>query len=1217
MAANSFHISDKNSKDTVKRFESHEFEDEAGEEYGGSSFGGFGEYFRNKKIKLQNKDAHIRQAYKAEGAPQIFKSMAVYVNGYTQPSLNDLNIMIVRHGGVFIQYLDGKTQVTHIIATALTPKKKVEFAKYKIVKPAWIVDSIEAGTLLPWTDYRVVEGDQGQSLLGFGGFKPNSYTQSQGDGSILSQKNRPNSSYREFTGKPRSSAARLLSKSGGDGPSSTFNSSVSMIKETQLETSWIPPSKQPSSPLLEDEEPSAEEIGTAASNQPQSPYLPADGEEEETLEDSHLVLPNEVSSGEQPQGPPSDLLKSSQDPFKDDDEKLLAQQKDTQMEDAPPSASASPKLSDDENEQPDSPDIGHDDHPDESYPPSPPISKKQKLTALENNTNLLSNPKVRQNTVLNPDFLTKYYSESRLHHLSQWKSDLKAHFQSLTSQTARRAKVSSSSHRYILHVDFDCFFASVSSKTRPDLNGKPIGVGHSAGPSSEIASCNYVARESGVKNGMWMKQASELCPNLIILPYDFPAYETASKAFYTVLLSIGAGAVQSVSIDEAILDVTNLVVKPGISIEQEYASIHEISKSIRDGVRAKTGCEVSVGGGANVLQARLALRKAKPGGQYHLKTEEFADFVSALKVRDLPGVGWNLAQKIHAELEIETVGELRELPKDKLKRVMGPKTGEKLFEYSRGIDKQEVGDVSVRKSVTVDVNWGVRFETSTQVTEFMYNLAGELCRRLNSQGVRGSHLSLKLMKRAPNAPLNPPKYLGHGQCDTFNKSAILGVATNDKDLIGKEMCGALKTFNCPPEEIRGLGITVTKLVPASDPIIGSSQKKLDFGKRSNVEHVAMAPPPAPAMDKGKRKASPEPTPREVHTPIKLSKPVMPSILSQFLVPTQIDQSVLESLPGDMKEKILEEQQRKQNRNESAMGPPAIAPKAQTAPKPIAFTQLPAQSQLDLSVLDELPEDIRAEILAEYSNAGAGSSKAGGSSVANQIPPTPNKPRVATAIAGPSNSKKQTPKKKPAANAIGFTRAGPSTPKIAPEVNEPPQSTPPEALGIDPTFLAELPPDIQEEVIAQARAEKKLAKAKAASLAAAKKNLSRPPPPLASRLGFQQMQNLQRRVVSIPAKKKSLLQGASTINDVRNLITNWHNSARVEGPHVDDVEDVVGWLKGVVSEERNLEKAVSVVRWMEWVVGEAEGHLEWEVTLEMCRIGVKEEAERRGLRGVEV
>ncbi|KAK6501977.1 deoxycytidyl transferase [Arthrobotrys musiformis] len=1198
--ANSFHASDKNSKDTVKRFESHEFADEDGEEYGGSSFGGFGEYFRNKKIKLQNKDAHIRETYKSENAPQLFKGMAMYVNGYTKPSLNDLNIMVVRHGGVFIQYLDGKTQVTHIIATALTPKKKVEFAKYKIVKPAWIVESIEAGVLLPWTDYKVVEGDQSQGLLGFGGFKPSAYTQSQGDGKILSQKNRPNSSYRDFTGKRLSAATRLLSRSGEDGPSSTSQSFGSFVKETQLDAQWAPPSKQPSSPLLEDEEMTEDPSVIPESHQPEVPSFT----EEETLQDSHLIVPPGLSTS-------GNDLRSSQDPFKDDDESLLARGMGTQIEG--PADPESPVLSENASDgRPNDPDV---ELLDQEYPLSP-AHKKQKLTALENNANLLSNPKIRQNTVLNPEFLTKYYSESRLHHLSQWKADLKSYFQSLTSQTVRRPKPPPSANRYILHVDFDCFFASVSAKYRPDLAGKPISVGHSSGPSSEIASCNYVARESGVKNGMWMKQASELCPDLVVLPYDFPAYETASKAFYTVLMEVGAGVVQSVSIDEALLDITNLTASPGATIEEEYTNIFEISKSIRDGVRARTGCEVSVGAGSSVLLAKLALRKAKPAGQYHLKPDEFVEFVSPLKVRDLPGVGYNLSQKIHEDLGIETVGELRDVAKDKLKRVMGPKTGERLFEYARGVDKQEVGDVTVRKSVTVDVNWGVRFETSNQVTEFMYNLAGELSRRLSSQNLRGTHLSLKLMKRAPDAPLNPPKYLGHGQCDTFNKSAVLGVATNDREIIGKEMCSALKTFNCPPEEIRGLGLTMTRLAPVNTSAAGGSQKKLDFRRQVAVEpptsfDSAMLPPPIPTVDKGKRRASPEPTQRENQTPIRLAKPSMPPMLSQFLVPTQIDESVLDSLPEDMRKKILAEQQKKQSRKEQPVAPLAAIKPKPVAQQTMAFTQLPAQSQLDPSVLDALPEDIRAEILAEYGRAGAsgsGTSGAVASSGSGTKPQTPNKPRTNTIVAGPSNIKKQTPKKKTPAttNTLGFSRPAASASKA-----EPPSSTPPEALGIDPTFLAELPPDIREEVIAQARADKKRAEAKAASLAVAKKNLSRQP------AAVQRPGSNQRKVVTIQAKKRSILQGASTLNDVRNLITNWHNSARVEGPHVGDVEDVVGWLRTVVTDERDLEKAVNVVKWLEWVVGEGEGHLEWGVALAMCKTGVREEAEKRGLRGIDV
>jgi hypothetical protein len=49
-----------------------------GEEYGESSFGGFGEYMRRKKLKLQNQDEEIRQEIKDE--PPIFKGMVIHVS---------------------------------------------------------------------------------------------------------------------------------------------------------------------------------------------------------------------------------------------------------------------------------------------------------------------------------------------------------------------------------------------------------------------------------------------------------------------------------------------------------------------------------------------------------------------------------------------------------------------------------------------------------------------------------------------------------------------------------------------------------------------------------------------------------------------------------------------------------------------------------------------------------------------------------------------------------------------------------------------------------------------------------------------------------------------------------------------------------------------------------------------------------------------------------
>ena len=174
-----------NSSAVRKRIEKHKFDDEEGEEYGASKFGGFPEYFRRKKIKLQNLDAELRST--STENPPIFRGVVAHVNGYTQPSLNDLHALIVSHGGGFLQYLDGKTTVTHIIASNLTPKKKVEFNKYRIVKPAWVVDSVKVGRLLPWNRYRVVDEGVGQQVLGFD------------NSSVVSQANCQQSGYRDQT----------------------------------------------------------------------------------------------------------------------------------------------------------------------------------------------------------------------------------------------------------------------------------------------------------------------------------------------------------------------------------------------------------------------------------------------------------------------------------------------------------------------------------------------------------------------------------------------------------------------------------------------------------------------------------------------------------------------------------------------------------------------------------------------------------------------------------------------------------------------------------------------------------------------------------------------------------------------------------------------------------------------------------------------------------
>ncbi|KAH0194709.1 DNA repair protein, partial [Aureobasidium melanogenum] len=440
---------DTRSAQTRKRIENHTFEHEAGDEYEASKFGGHREYMRRKRIKLQNLDSELRAR---SDNPPIFKGIVVYVNGYTQPSLNDLHTMIVAHGGGFAQYLDGKTFVTHIVASSLTPKKAVEFKRYRIVKPAWIVDSIAAAKCLPWDNYRVVDEGVGQKVLAFN------------NGQISSQVNRHTRGYRDQTDNSWYTS-QLKGLHTGD-PSQTSSPRPSFLKGPPASTN--PPTLTPEYDDIHDSDFEAlDEDKDNTLDQPDESALEAQG----PLDQAPQTPPRTSSADEIAE--PDSVPPHSTSPY--------GQGAST--------SSGTKQINIQEAE---------------------PQQKATELTAEEHNAILLADPRLRKSTVVNPEFLQQYYRESRLHHLSTWKADLKSQLQALTAEKSAsqktRQKRPVGARRYIMHVDFDSFFAAVSLKKHPHLKDKPCvvahGTGSAGGNGSEIASCNYPAREFGVKNGM-------------------------------------------------------------------------------------------------------------------------------------------------------------------------------------------------------------------------------------------------------------------------------------------------------------------------------------------------------------------------------------------------------------------------------------------------------------------------------------------------------------------------------------------------------------------------------------------------------------------------------------------------------------------------------------------------------------------------------------------
>ena len=83
----------------------------------------------------------------------------------------------------------------------------------------------------------------------------------------------------------------------------------------------------------------------------------------------------------------------------------------------------------------------------------------------------------------------------------------------------------------ILHVDCNCFYASVEMLYRPETRDKPLAVG--GDPEARhgiVLTANYIAKKKfGVKTGMALWEARQVCPDIIFVPPRMDLYLRFSR----------------------------------------------------------------------------------------------------------------------------------------------------------------------------------------------------------------------------------------------------------------------------------------------------------------------------------------------------------------------------------------------------------------------------------------------------------------------------------------------------------------------------------------------------------------------------------------------------------------------------------------------------------------------------------------------------------------
>lgn len=284
--------------------------------------------------------------------------------------------------------------------------------------------------------------------------------------------------------------------------------------------------------------------------------------------------------------------------------------------------------------------------------------------------------------------------------------------------------------RKIIHVDFDAFFASIEIRDNPILSGKPVAVGGSAERRGVIATCNYEARQYGVRSAMASAYARRLCPELKIIPPRFKVYKEASRAAHAIFRQY-TDLIEPLSLDEAYLDVTDSPYCRG--------SATLMAKEIRQKIFKTLSVTVSAGVAPNKFLAKIASDWNKPDGLFVITPEQMQDFIFELPVKKIHGVGKVTAKKLQ-QIGVETCGQLQPFPILELSRKFGS-MGERLWELSRGIDHRPVQTDRRRKTLSVEHTWDKDLPDEQSIKDKVPDLLVELEERYRK--IAGEYSAIK------------------------------------------------------------------------------------------------------------------------------------------------------------------------------------------------------------------------------------------------------------------------------------------------------------------------------------------------------------------------------------------------------------------------------------------------------------------------------------------
>ena len=227
-----------------------------------------------------------------------------------------------------------------------------------------------------------------------------------------------------------------------------------------------------------------------------------------------------------------------------------------------------------------------------------------------------------------------------------------------------------------LLIDYNGFFASCEQQERPDLRGRPVAVVPVLSETTSCIAASYDAKRAGIRVGTPVAEARRLCPGIAIVESRPEIYLRHHQNLLTAVETC-LPVTEVWSIDEVWCRLP-----PGL---QSPEAARAVARKIKRAITRLAGecLTCSVGLAPNAWLAKIASDLEKPDGLVVIEQHELPDRLHPLKLRDLPGIGENMEQRLRDE-GVDTVAKLCTASSRDLRRIWGSIEGERMWRRLRG-----------------------------------------------------------------------------------------------------------------------------------------------------------------------------------------------------------------------------------------------------------------------------------------------------------------------------------------------------------------------------------------------------------------------------------------------------------------------------------------------------------------------------------------------------